>query len=341
MAEGYLQHIESIAMNNALRDHCSPLSFLRYVDDSHARFNSASQVDEFLTELNSQDSCIQYTVEKEEQGQLAFLDVNIINTRHGQYEFKVHRKDAITNVQLKPHSSINPAIFHAVFKGFLVRASRTCSTKHLQEEIQFLIDVFAENGHERSSLEKMVEQHLNPDVSRRNQESRKSVIKIPWIPQLGPKLRKIYRKQGIKTVFTSAPSISDILCNHKSRLPSNSYPGVYKVLCRCHQAAYVGETKKQVSTRIIEHERDVFHGRWDKSGLSEHAKVCCESFDFENAKTLAIEGDFRLRKIREALEIRMHETAPNLSMATNKDRGNILRSETWNALMKKIRDAKT
>ncbi len=75
--------------------------------------------------------------------------------------------------------------------------------------------------------------------------------------------------------------------------------------------------------------------------MSEHAKVCCESFDFENAKTLAIEGDFRLRKIREALEIRMHETAPNLSMATNKDRGNILRSETWNALMKKIRDAKT
>ena len=304
IAEGYLQNIENIALNNALRDHCAPKSFLRYVDDSHARFNNENEVDEFLTELNSQDSCIQYTVEKEVKGQLAFLDVNIINNQQGQYEFKVHRKDAITNVQLKPHSSINPTIINGVFKGFLVQACCTSSAKHLQDDIQFLIDVFAENGHERSSFEKMAEHHSNPDVSYRSQENvrSRSVIKIPWIPQLGRKLRKTYRKQGIKTVFMSAPSIADILCNHKSRLPPNSHPGVYKVLCLCRQAAYVGKTKKQVSTRIIEHEQDVFHGRWKKSGLKEHAKVCTESFDFENVQTLAIERNFRLRKIREALE---------------------------------------
>ena len=89
IAEGYLQNIGNIALNNALRDHCAPKSFLRYVDDSHTRFNNENEVDEFLTELNSQDSCIQYTVEKEVKGQLAFLDVNIISNQQGQYEFKV------------------------------------------------------------------------------------------------------------------------------------------------------------------------------------------------------------------------------------------------------------
>ena len=45
-------------------------------------------------------------MEKEDQScKLNFLDVTIINTGAGKYEFKIHRKIAITNVQIKPHSS--------------------------------------------------------------------------------------------------------------------------------------------------------------------------------------------------------------------------------------------
>ena len=119
-------------------------------------------------------------------------------------------------------------------------------------------------------------------------------------------------------------------------MPANSRPGVYKIDCKCGGAAYVGETKKQVSTRVIEHERDVFHGRWEKSGLTEHSKDCIQAFDFASARTLATESNYRRRKIREALEIRRNETAPRLALATNKDRGNVLKSETWNFLLPMI-----
>ena len=92
-----------------------------------------------------------------------------------------------------------------------------------------------------------------------------------------------------------------------------------------------------VATRVIEHERDVFHGRWEKSGLTEHAKNCNEVFDFESVKTLATEGNYRKRKIREALEIRRNETGPRQALATNKDRGNVLKTETWNFPLPKIK----
>ena len=82
-----------------------PKTFYRYVDDSHARFNEMEEADRFLLELNSQDPKIQYTVEKENNGQLAFLDVTITNGRRGSYEFQIFRKEAITNVQIKPNSS--------------------------------------------------------------------------------------------------------------------------------------------------------------------------------------------------------------------------------------------
>ena len=57
-------------------------------------------------------------MEKEEQSRkLNFLDVTIINTGAGKYQFKIHRKNAITNVQKKPYSYVNPALIRGVFKG--------------------------------------------------------------------------------------------------------------------------------------------------------------------------------------------------------------------------------
>ena len=47
-------------------------------------------------------------MEKEDQSQkLNFLDVTIISTCARKYEFKIYRKNAITNVQIKPHSYAN------------------------------------------------------------------------------------------------------------------------------------------------------------------------------------------------------------------------------------------
>ena len=56
---------------------------------------------------------------EDDKKQLGFLDVSITNSGNGMYEFQVYRKDAITNVQTKPHSSINPKILQVFSKGFL------------------------------------------------------------------------------------------------------------------------------------------------------------------------------------------------------------------------------
>ena len=81
IAEGYLQFLESTAISNSIISGCAPKTFYRYVDDSHARFNEMDEADRFLLELNSQDPKIQYTVKKEKNGELSFLDINIRNNR--------------------------------------------------------------------------------------------------------------------------------------------------------------------------------------------------------------------------------------------------------------------
>ena len=339
MAEGYLQFLEEKTLTCALS--CQPKTFRRYVDDSHVRFDNHNQADEFLTILNSQDSKIQYTIERENSdGVLAFLDISIHNNQSGRYELGIHRKEAITNLQIRPESSVNPSIVYGVLKGFLTRAFRICSASTIQDEIEFLVNMFCENGYSRFTLEKIVEDFKTAiatesdegadDGADRQDEEKIPIVKIPWIPRIGPKLRASFRKHNVKVVFTAGPSLKDMLCQHKCSLPRNSQPGIYRLDCNCG-CAYIGETKKKVSTRIGQHEKDIFKGRWKMSGATEHAETCAQGFKFEEATTVKVEPFYFDRKIREAVEIRAGRRS-NVKML-NRDSGSYMKTNQWDVLL--------
>ena len=165
-----------------------------------------------------------------------------------------------------------------VFKGFLSTTYKICTEKYLQSEIDFLIDIFTENEHNRNTLTNIATEYL-PIINKpksndqNNTKNTKNIIKLPWVPILGPKLRKEFKKKDIKTVFTSGANLKSILCQNKSKLIPNSYPGVYALKSSCN-AEYIGETKKKVMTRTIEHQQDSIKGKWESSGATEHCLKC-------------------------------------------------------------------
>ena len=345
IAEGFLQFIEKNAIQQALEFGVHLKSYRRYVDDSHARFGNDAGPDKFLEILNDQDEHIKYTVEKQDaESNLSFLDIMLMNGGFGKYDFKVFRKAAITNVMLKPNSSIDPKMIEGVFKGFLARAQRICSDQYLDDEIEFLVNVFAENGHSAATLKNIARAYTTRDqvsnevsVEASNDEAndKKLVARIPWVPVLGPKLRRLLRKRGVRTVFSSGRKLKEILCNHKAKLAPNSYPGVYQLDCQCG-SRYIGETKRKVSLRMSKHEKDIFKGRWEKSGASEHAKVCSQSFQWNEANTITVESNYFRRKIREALEIRKQRRTTDVK-SLNRDQGNILTNSAWDVLLGKMK----
>ena len=81
--------------------------------------------------------------------------------KKGRYEFKIHHKDAITNVQIKKSSSVNPQLVYGVFKGFLTRAMPIGSPHNLEQEIKFLIQLFVEIGHNEQQLEEIASNKRN------------------------------------------------------------------------------------------------------------------------------------------------------------------------------------
>ena len=157
-----------------------------------------------------------------------------------------------------------PNVSVSVFKGFLSRAYKICSERYIDEEIQFLIDVFTENGYERKTLEKITRNYFkelqNPPVNNKNtSEDINKIVKLPWIPIIEPKLMQAFKKKHIKTIFTSGSSLKSLLRRNKTKLLPNSYPGVHELKCTCN-SAYFGETKKKILTRTIEHQQDSFKG---------------------------------------------------------------------------------
>ena len=161
LSECYLQRTEHISIIQALNLNLAPKTFKRFVDDSHARFNNREQSLQFLDILNSQDPSIQYTIEFEnENKQLNFLDITITNTGNNSYDFEIFRKTSTTNILIKLNSNIAPHIAMGVLKGFLSRAYKICTEKHLQTEIDFLIDIFTKNGHNRNALTNIATEYL-------------------------------------------------------------------------------------------------------------------------------------------------------------------------------------
>ena len=109
--------------------------------------------------------------------------------------------------------------------------------------------MFVENGHQRTFLEALVKDYntKNKSGDNRNDTNRK---KIPWISNIGPEIRKEFKKVNKDITFTSGKNLQSILCQNKPKLLPNSHPGVYQLDCSCN-GRYIGESKKKVLTRCI------------------------------------------------------------------------------------------
>ena len=67
------------------------------------------------------------------------------------------------------------------------------------------------------TLEKITKNYLNelqnPPVNNKDtSEDINKVVKLPWIPIIGPKLKQTFKKKNFKTIFTSGLNLKSLFC---------------------------------------------------------------------------------------------------------------------------------
>ena len=74
----------------------------------------------------------------------------------------------------------------------------------------------------------------NKNNRKNNTENRdySNLKKLPWIPNISPKIKREFQKIEKDIAFTSGENLQQILCQkNKPKLLPNSQPGVYQLDC--------------------------------------------------------------------------------------------------------------
>jgi hypothetical protein len=107
---------------------------------------------------------VKFTREEEVEDSIAFLDVHP-TCPNGRISTHIYRKLSNTNTIIKPQSNQHSNTITSTFKSEICRAHRLCSTPALvQKEVQFVLDVFKDNGYSRDSLQKIANSYQPPPL---------------------------------------------------------------------------------------------------------------------------------------------------------------------------------
>ena len=169
LANAYMEHLEESVLNTAT---CKPTIWRRYVDDTFIIWNhGAESLDIFHQHLNSFCQDIQFTVEREHEQQLPFLDV-LVRRNINKLTTSVYRKPMSSNLYLQFDSNHPPGMKAGIINCLGKRAQAVCSEPvSLRAERQHLRDVFQANGYPKVFIDKAMK-NQNPATQDQGTEPR-------------------------------------------------------------------------------------------------------------------------------------------------------------------------
>ena len=124
----------------------------RYVDDIFAILPDNLNIQDFLAQLNSLSTSINFKVEFENNQFLPFLDVLIAHSNNLP-SFAIHRKPSHSNKYIHAFSNHSDTKLGTISSLFLL-ANRICDMQNIDTEIQFIFSTFKTSGYDHHFLEK-------------------------------------------------------------------------------------------------------------------------------------------------------------------------------------------
>ncbi|XP_046400251.1 uncharacterized protein LOC124166637 [Ischnura elegans] len=219
-----------------------PKKWLRYVDDTFIIWpHGTEELDRFLNHLNSRHQNIRFTMEKERDGKLPFLDVMVRRKGDGSLGHAVYRKATHTNRYLNAMSHHHPAQKASVVSSLLHRAFTVSDADSLESEKRLLTTALRKNGYNQKMVLKRAENvaklHARPPMERHTTEEDSMTpaakLTIPYIAGTSERIARILKKHDVVTRFNCVTKIHDAVPGPKDQIPQELYEGVYQVPCSC------------------------------------------------------------------------------------------------------------
>ena len=240
------------------------------------------------------------------QDKLPFLDC-LVSRDNNELRTTVYRKPTHTD-RLLDESSYNPTSHKATtIRTLTRRAQLVCDTPDsLRDENRYLERVFHKNNYNADFIKRNIYRPTEADATNRS-PTPLTTVTIPYIKGTSETISRILQPYNIRVAHKPTTTLRQLLTNVKDRdEPNNRQGAVYKIKCSDCQASYIGETGRNLNTRLTEHKRATRNGDANNH-IAVHHQLTNHNIDWDSAQCLTYSTNYFQRL---TLESRCQQLPP-------------------------------
>lgn len=319
MSEIFLQNIEKSNIPEILTKH-NIKTYFRYVDDTFLICNK-HKTEELLQDFNNIHNKLTYTMEKENNGTINFLDLNI-SRQQKKLNFAIYRKPTYTDTIINQNSNHPYKQKLAALNSMVFRmVNLPLGPEAYNREYKVITQIAINNGYNIQTIDKIINKQTKKAKNKTNFHSQLSPIEkkskkdnfatFTYTDKKIHKITKILERNNFQIAYRTTNHIRDRLYNtNNNQIDKFDNNGVYKLECVDCNKIYVGQTGRKFKTRFKEHKIDFKHKKL-KSAYAKH--LINEKHRFES-----IENSLSIAHI--AKKSNKLNTLESLEIYKNKDR---------------------
>ncbi|XP_023216490.1 uncharacterized protein LOC111619075 [Centruroides sculpturatus] len=265
--------------------------YKRYVDDVLIVWKNDTKIQQFLSQMNSNQHGLKLNLEQISSKELHFLDVNI-EFKNGSLYTKVYIKPTHDLIYI-PATSNDPTVYKlSAFKALIRSAFLYCSNvMDTIEELNRIKEVAKGLGFGTRSVERLITAYNDPRKSKKKKpEESSNITKFTYNKHLFPVMKEIANYKNTNIVYKRASTLYTLLRNDKEKINDKEQAGVYAIPYKNDQLEidkeYIGVTNRNLSVRIKEHKYDVAKSRY-ATALSKIAQTDGSIVKWEEARIVA------------------------------------------------------
>ena len=219
----------------------------RFADDVFSILKR-THLEKFFHHINNLHQSIKFTLEKESNGELAFLDT-LLKRNNGAISVLVYRKPTHANQNLHYSFHHQKSCKENVVSSLFNRAYFIITNKDdLRKENAEIKQVLRENGYQESIISKIFKritdnnhslpqsQQLTPATDIQQEEIRMG-INLTYVEGISEKLQRISRSHKIRLTFCTDNTLRKLLCKPKDRVATEDKKDiVYQIVVSVKQS---------------------------------------------------------------------------------------------------------
>jgi len=158
----------------------------------------------------------------------------------------------------------------------------------------------------------LITNHCNSEIlGEPNNNDNKKHLVIPYVHKISEIIAFLIDRFECIVSYKDLNKLSEFIKVQKDKSVSTSSNNVYKVNCNNCNVSYVGQTKRQLKTRVKKHVNNIKLESSRHSVITNHILNLSHTFDWSNVKILGHEPNYNKRLVSEMFHIKEQKSDIN------------------------------